>query len=105
MCFLLLCQLPKGQQGTVPVSNAGDSCPSALKNSELGEGRSGGQRQDGQGKGWRRESGRQRDKQTHIYIQRERDGEGMGRGCWEGKTTKGILFFFLTLTSFLNKCQ
>lgn len=78
MCFLLLCQLPKGHQGKVPVSNAGDFCPSALRNSELGEGRSGGQRQDGQGKGWRRESGRQRDKHTYTYRKKE-----MGRGWVE----------------------
>ena len=92
-CFLLLCQLPKGQQGTVSVSNAGDSCPSSLKNSELGEGRSGGQRQEGQGRGveerkW--ETERQTDTHTHT----EREGERMDKGCWEGKTTKGIFFFF-----------
>lgn len=77
-CFLLLCQLPKGHQGTVPVSNAGDSVLRLFKNSELGEGRSGGQRQEGQGRGVeerKQETERQTD--THTHTERKR-GAGDG---------------------------
>lgn len=73
MCFLLLCQLPKGHQGKVPVSNAGDSCPSALRilNLVREEAVVRGRTDKGRGGG---EKVGDRETDTHTHTERKRWG-------------------------------
>ena len=85
-------------------SNAGDSCPSSLKNTEPGEGKmwwskAGGTRRGGGGGG-------KKVANRHTLIQGEKERE-RGRGKWTeavGDTEPlRVYFFFFYIEPFSNK--
>lgn len=78
MCFLLLCQLPKGHQGKVPVSNAGDSCPSALRILNLVREEAVVRGRTDKGRGGEKVGDRETNRHTYTYREKE-----MGRGWVE----------------------
>lgn len=80
-----------GHEGMVPVSNIGDSCPSSLKNSDLGEGGGGGQRQgtEAVSRGGKR--------QTDGHIHRDRQTDRQTEADGEAEPLRVSVFYFEAL--------